>query len=373
MIFEQKHVEALLKLSPYTSPAEEKQALFRDAMYEAFEYHFNNNALFKNFCMNNGFDLTAKPEQLKDYPYMPVNIFKKRNMASVPQDKITGVLNSSATSGIPSSISIDQITSKRQSLVSAKIMSNYLGGERRPFFILDTDPLKSKSFEISARSAASRGFMIFANEMEYFLTDHDGNIKLDIDKFIDYLGKVNENSGEVLLFGFTFILYQNVVLELKKKGITINLPKNSKIAHIGGWKKLESQKVSKEMFLEDVSRVFNIPQDNIFDFYGFTEQMGLVYVSKGHLPKVTPAYAEIIIRDFQTLKPVEDGQKGLIQILTPMPFSYPGVSVLTEDVGRILGRGMDTTGRIGTHFEIIGRAKKAEARGCGDIMSEYVS
>ncbi len=373
MIIEQKYVEELLKLAPYENPQDHKERLFSDAMFEAFDFHFNNNSLFKNFCLNNGFDLSVKPERLEDYPYLPVNIFKKKNLASVPEDRIKGVLNSSATSGIPSSISIDQVTSKRQSLVSAKIMSDYLGGNRRPFFILDTDPLKSKSFEISARSAASRGFMIFANQMEYFLDDNDGNLKLDIDKFVDSLSKVDANSGEVLLFGFTFILYQNVMLELKKKGIKINLPKNSKIAHIGGWKKLESQKVSKEMFLEDVSNVFTIPEENIYDFYGFTEQMGLVYVSKGHLPKVTPAYAEIIIRDFQTLKPVEDGKEGLIQILTPVPFSYPGISVLTEDVGRILGRGMDSTGRIGTHFEIIGRAKKAEARGCGDIMSEYVS
>ena len=55
-----------------------------------------------------------------------------------------------------------------------------------------------------------------------------------------------------------------------------------------------------------------------------------------------------------------------------MPHSYPGISILTEDVGRILGHGQDTSGRLGTQFEIIGRAKKAETRGCGDIMSQYI-
>ena len=62
-----------------------------------------------------------------------------------------------------------------------------------------------------------------------------------------------------------------------------------------------------------------------------------------------------------------------IQMLTPLPHSYPGISVLTEDVGKIVGRGIDKTGRIGTQFEIIGRAKKAETRGCGDIMAQYIS
>ena len=101
--------------------------------------------------------------------------------------------------------------------------------------------------------------------------------------------------------------------------------------------------------------------------------MGLLYVSVGDGPKTVSTYSEIIIRDFQTLDPVEDGKQGLIQILTPLPHSYPGISVLTEDVGRIVGRGIDTKGRAGTQFEMIGRARKAETRGCGDIMAEYIS
>ena len=136
---------------------------------------------------------------------------------------------------------------------------------------------------------------------------------------------------------------------------------------------MESEKVTKEQFVSDVSHVFGVKKENIFDFYGFTEQMGLLYVSVGDGPKTVSTYSEIIIRDFQTLDPVEDGKQGLIQILTPLPHSYPGISVLTEDVGKIVGRGIDKTGRIGTQFEIIGRAKKAETRGCGDIMSEYIS
>jgi phenylacetate-coenzyme A ligase PaaK-like adenylate-forming protein len=373
MSIQENYIENLLSQKPYILGVSEKNDLFRKAMFRAFSFHFENNSLFRNFCENNDFKGDKIPERLEDYPYLPVNIFKKKNLASVPQEQIQGVLNSSATSGVPSSISIDQITSKRQSIVSAKIMSDYLGSHRRPFFILDSDPLKAKSFEISARSAASRGFMIFANQMEYFLDEDNGGLKFNIDKFIESVEKNNTSNEGVLLFGFTFVLYQNVVLELRKKGKRFQLPEGSKIAHIGGWKKLESQKVSKELFLKDVSECFGVPEENIFDFYGFTEQMGLTYVSQGNLPKVMPVYSEIIIRDFQTLKPVEDGSEGLIQILTPIPHSYPGISVLTEDVGRIVGRGHDETGRFGTQFEILGRAKKAEARGCGDIMSEYVS
>ena len=117
-----------------------------------------------------------------------------------------------------------------------------------------------------------------------------------------------------------------------------------------------------------------MPKENIFDFYGFTEQMGLIYASGGNTPKSVSSYSEIIIRDFETFcNLLKMDKKVSSKFLTPLPHSYPGISILTEDVGKIVGRGKDENNRIGTKFEVIGRAKEAETRGCGDIMSEYVS
>ena len=365
-------IDTLLIQQPFELDINEKSRLFSDAIYDAFAHHMENNELFNNYCQNKGFRLERNTVNLADYPYLPVNIFKNKRLTSVPNDKIKAILNSSATTGIPSTIVLDTITSKRQTIASAKVMADYLGDKRRPFLILDGDPFESNMSEISARSAATRGFLILASRQEYFLKKENQNLTLDIKKLKDSIKSYEDTEQEICIFGFTYLLYQHVVKVLKEGGLSLQLPKNSKIAHIGGWKKLESQKVTKEQFLKDISDVFGVEVSNIFDFYGFTEQMGLVYVSIGEKPKTVPVYSEIIIRDFQSLEPVEDGEQGLIQILTPLPHSYPGISVLTEDVGRVTGRGKDQTGRIGTQFEIIGRAKKAEARGCGDIMSELV-
>jgi len=366
-------IELLINQSPFSLGQDQKDKLFSDAIYESFQHHMENNHLFRTYCENKGFSIGNKPQSLDQYPYLPVNIFKNKRLTSVPDEKIKAILSSSATSGIRSSVVLDTVTSKRQMMASAKVMADYLGNKRRPFLILDQDFSTSSSAQISARAAATRGFLILASKSEYFLSESNEQLTLDIEKLKVSL-KAHENTEEgVCIFGFTFILYHHVVKALAEKGMSFKLPKNSKITHIGGWKKLESQKVTKDKFLADVSSVFGVEEDDIFDFYGFTEQMGLVYVSKGSSPKIVPTYSEIIIRDFQTLEPVEDGKEGLIQILTPLPNSYPGISVLTDDVGRIIGRGLDKTQRIGTQFEVIGRAKKAEARGCGDIMAEYVA
>ena len=66
---------------------------------------------------------------------------------------------------------------------------------------------------------------------------------------------------------------------IHKKYSNFNLGSNAALIHIGGWKKLESRKVSKSNFNNLINSFFGIPQQNIFDIFGFTEQMGIIYPS----------------------------------------------------------------------------------------------
>jgi hypothetical protein len=367
-------IEHLLSFEPYELSCEQKKIHFSAAIKEALEHHINTNPFFKSFSESQGFSIGDELTDISNIPYLPVNLFKNRNLMSVPQEQIKATLNSSATSGTPSSVNIDVITSKRQARASAKVMSSFLGNYRRPFLILDEKPGRLASAEMSARSAATLGFLVLASSAEYVLqTTEDKQLHLDIETFKSKLLPFINKGEEICVFGFTFILYHHVIRALKEKNEVFKLPPNSKVVHIGGWKKLESQKVDKKTFLDDIEAVLGVPSQNVIDFYGFTEQMGLVYPNIGLEPKITSAYSEIIIRDFQSLEPVPDGKEGLIQIITPIPHSYPGTSILTEDVGRIISRDKSVNGRNGVHFEVLGRAKEAEVRGCGDIMAEYVN
>ena len=365
-------IDQLISQAPFSLTQEEKAPLFHAAMKEAFTHHISSNPLFERYCSKKSLDLDSFPYDLSELPYIPINIFKSKNLSSVSEENITKTLHSSATSGVPSTILIDPITSKRQTQVSAKVMSEFLGNHRRPFLILDEDPGKTSNNEQTARTAATTGFVIFSNDASYLLTNNNGDLSIDLDQLTILLQEAEISKKEVTILGFTYILYHHVVRILKEKGVSFSLPKNSKVIHIGGWKKLESQKVSKRKFCEDTGTAFGVSYNNIVDFYGFTEQMGLVYGNQGLDPKPLHNYAEIIIRDIQTLQPTEEGKEGFIQILTPIPNSYPGISILTEDIGRIVDIGPNPHGFATKRFEIIGRAEKAEVRGCGDIMSEVV-
>ena len=49
-----------------------------------------------------------------------------------------------------------------------------------------------------------------------------------------------------------------------------------------------------------------------------------------------------------------------------LPKSYPGHSILTEDEGVLLGIDDCSCGRKGKYFEVLGRIKNVEIRGCSD-------
>jgi len=368
-------VDELLRLHPFEYNKKERDELFSSSLREMATYHYENCEKYNRFCENSNFDLYNPDNNLADYPYIPVNIFKNTELISVPKKKLVKTLQSSATtSGIPSKVYLDIETSKRQTIASSTVMKNFLHQNRHTFFILDSNPRLGVTSEMTARIAATRGFMILAKNYDYFMKSKDnGEFYLQIGKFLeackDY-NKINKSSNSKLtIFGFTFIIYEHVVKPLMEANISIKLS-GAKLAHIGGWKKLVDRKVSPAKFKEDVHKTLGILPEDVVDFYGFTEQMGIIYGESSHGFKITPAYSEIIIRDINSLKPVPDGESGFIQTISPIFSSYPGISVLTEDIGKIVGRNDSECGRLGTVFQVIGRAQEAEIRGCGDLMEE---
>lgn len=88
----------------------------------------------------------------------------------------------------------------------------------------------------------------------------------------------------------------------------------------------------------------------------------------GHLH--TSIFSDIIIRNPFDFSECKIGEKGLIQVVSLLPKSYPGHSLLTEDEGLILGEDDCPCGRKGKYFEIIGRIKNAEIRGCSDTYEK---
>ena len=146
------------------------------------------------------------------------------------------------------------------------------------------------------------------------------------------------------------------------------------VLHIGGWKKLEAQKISKSSFNSFVSGMFGLHENCVIDAYGFTEQMGINHLSIASDEKICPSFARVLVRDPITLEVLPHGHEGLLQFISPLPVSYPGISVLTDDLGIVTSEFGQINGLYGTLFRVTGRAKNAEIRGmlCLRILSEQM-
>jgi hypothetical protein len=68
-----------------------------------------------------------------------------------------------------------------------------------------------------------------------------------------------------------------------------------------------------------------------------------------------------------------DGETGVIQVLSLLPGSYPGHSLLSEDMGVIEKVDPRQDGWMGKGLRIFGRVPKAELRGCSDVIGAQAS
>lgn len=366
------YMDELFTLPAY-SDDEKQQRLYLKALQEELTFHYEHNEMYRQFCNRKGFDPRQGIQGLEEIPPVAVSVFKELGMglSSVPQAEIKLRLQSSATSGTPSTIVVDKVTSKRQSKAMVKVVQEAIGRERKPFLVMDIDPRSEFRNLLGARFAAITGYLNFASKAGFFLKARDGVSYFDVDAMQEYVAGIDE-AQPVVVFGFTYILYSNVLKAIQEKGATIPLPKGSKIIHIGGWKKLESEKISKDLFNKQLAGCFGIEPIDVIDIYGFTEQMGLNYPDCPCGCKHVSSYVNVLVRDIVTNKVVPAGEEGKLEFITPIPHSYPGNAVLTDDLGMIVEEPCPY-GRPGKRFRILGRLKKAEVRGCGDVLSNKLT
>jgi hypothetical protein len=375
-------IDELLRQPAYATRPGEHRDLLRAAVREAIAHHYANCPSFARWYRKQGADPDAKIEDLSRVPFLPVSVFKRLPLESVPEQEIVRVLKSSATSSqTPSRVVLDRVTRDRQMRTLAMLLSALMGPSRRPFVVLDVAPAvlppvplaaQAADLELSARVAGLRGYLMMASETHHVLEARAGQLELNADQLKAVLDQLRARSTPVCVIGYTYMLYQHVVAPLARAGWSLPLPPGSMVLHFGGWKRLERQAVDRARLNAEVARVFPMAEPCVRDVYGFTEQLGVIYPDDGRGVRLAPVYAEVIVRDPVTLEPVPDGVTGLLQFITPLPHSYPGIALLLDDMGRIVSRDQGDGGRYGTRFEVLGRARGAEIRGCGDTLPEQI-
>ena len=359
-------MESIKKASTFLNNYEFSRPKFLEVIKELTSYHIDNCAEYKsilNKIFYKNFDVNTI-KSIQDIPYIPVNIFKKYDLKSIDNQNVFKILKSSGTTSQKTSkIFLDKNNVRMQSYALSKIFSDFTGLSRPRIIIIDSPALLKSSSIFSARSAGIRGFTSLCRKPIFAL---DEDMKVNFNLIEEVLTNHNEN---FILYGFTYIIWLHFLKTQFPKKIREILSEKTILIHGGGWKKLKDLKITKNIFKREIKDKLGI--EKVYDYYGMVEQTGSIFMECSHGYLHTNPLCEVISRSQNDLTKIESKNVGLAQVVSCLPISYPGHSLLTDDLIKIHGVDNCKCGRKGTFFEILGRLDISEPRGCSDTYESF--
>ncbi len=351
-------------ISPFSLDKYEKERIFLKEMKELSKYHRHTCLHYRNILDALGVcdDTIDKMGSVSDIPFLPVRIFKELNMKSIPDNEVFKIMHSSGTTGNPSKIYLNKENAILQQKVMLRILADFIGNKRLPMMVIDTPSVITDRKMFSARGATIMG-LDFASRDKTFVVNDD--MTLNVETFSEFMNKYSKE--KFLIFGLTYMVWNSLYRGLEENNLSPDMS-NGYLLTGGGWKKLVNVSVSSEEFKNRGRKICKLK--HFMDHYGMTEQSGCIYVECEYGHMHTSIYSDFIPRRYSDFSVCQIGETGLIQVLSVLPKSYPGHSILTEDEGMVVGIDDCPCGRKGKYIKVIGRVKNAEIRGCSDAYTK---
>ncbi|MFX0042379.1 MAG: hypothetical protein ACFE8L_05670 [Candidatus Hodarchaeota archaeon] len=388
------------------------EIMFNDLRIEV-EATSNDCKLYKHICEEKeyDFDQTIKGSNLDEVPYVNWNYFKESNnrfqdLLRIPYNKLSYWTISSSTSGDPSLVGRDAGDIDVFKSNYRKVFEGYSKMASIKRLILFAPSIEFMN-KMPGSWLGKRGFLFYRDiadiwqnyEINFLLEFKVWKVLLYLithfkfKAFIEINGKlmvkslkeVEQQKTPTLIANSVPLMYQNFVDYYKKNKKGFNMPETFRIQlGGGGWNGIKGRvklehKINKADFMEKMSRLFNIPYDNITDNYGATE---VPIACGGHWSKKYEDFlfhidkddAHIIIRDIDTLERIKKtNEPGIIEVLTPYGVkSYAGVAVMLDDIVEIVDFNKCVEcGREGTVFRITGRMTPEIGKGCSSFTNLF--
>lgn len=357
-------LDKLFTSQQYTLSHSEKTALLVEELNILQQIHLSRCEPYRHILQ--AISGALPTSSLEKFEFLPVRLFKELDLQSVPNHKVVNILTSSGTTSQQvAKIAIDKDTSTLQTRALVSIITSFIGNKRLPMIIIDTKEIIKNRSSLSARGAGLVGMANFGRDHFYVL---DGEMRLDLNGLKDFIAR--HMDYPILIFGFTFMLWQYLIRELLRVGEKLPLNR-AVLIHGGGWKKLQEMAVDNNTFKKTLHDLCGITR--IHNFYGMVEQVGSIYMECecGYLH--APNFADVLIRDYHNWKVLPFNVPGVIETISILPRSYPGHVLLTEDIGIVHGIDSCPCGRKGTWFSVEGRIPHVELRGCSDTHAAELS
>jgi hypothetical protein len=290
-------------------------------------------------------------EQIPSYSrfegdYFPIGSFKHVSLISAPKERAEKVFSSSGTLG--------EHTRSRHYVRSLAVYErSVMAGFERAYgsgkliFLAHLPHYESTGSESSLVYMASvlmRAFGIGGSG--FFLDDHS---------LLEEAVERSVRSGTpILLLGAAFGLLDLI------EAHSWRLPSNAVILETGGMK-THRREISRDLLHESLARGFGVRKSNIGSEYGMCELLSQCYTRSRERPGrvfYPPPWMS-----FEVLDPsdpdrrIGEGREGVLAV-TDLANVHSVSSLQTEDL--VIGRG--------DGFEVIGRLRQADLRGCNFLL-----
>ena len=336
-----------------------------------FAYQFRRNAPYGKFCR-----LEKKiPGQVrcwKEIPALPALAFKELVLTTFPFQKRVRVFRSSGTTGGASATK----ASADASLRSAHFFDTLRLYERSiipPFrkYLLPDRVSLSYYFLISfAQEDAHSSLSYMMQVVDRRLAEDRGKFYVNngVPQFKKLATDLAREKKKVFLLTTAFALKGFFDFLIEKK-IKLCLAAGSRLMETGGFKG-RTLEISKKELYAQCKKYLGIPGSHCVSEYGMTELSSQIYdttlldFSQGKKRKPVkkgPAWFKTLVIDPRTGR---EARKGSIGFLRHVDLANRGsvIAVQTEDMGRASGDG----------FQLLGRSKGSEPRGCSLRYEEFI-
>ncbi len=304
-----------------------------------FRFQFENNTPYRRFCEMEG----MTPDKLtswKDVPAMPAAAFKELTLTTFPRIKKKKVFKTSGT------------TSEKRGAHYFETLELYEASILPPFekHVLRTDAYVFYILMPSAREApdSSLSFMLKIVNRHFGRGKGRFYIQRGRPQFESLARDLGKERKKALLLATAFAL-KGFLDHLEEKNLHLRLQPGSRLMETGGFKGRAREVSKAELYRLCRERL------GIRDFvseYGMTE-LSSQYYSRNGGPFMAPAWMRAVVMDPQTGKECRSGRLGLLKHVD-LANTGSVMAVQTEDLGRMKGKG----------FEVVGRSRGSEARGC---------
>ncbi len=341
---------------------------FNDFALELFSLQFAQNAAYRQICEGR----RRTPLIVRHWtqvPCVPTSAFKELELTSIASEERTAVFHSSGTTEQNPSRNFHNCESLE--LYEASLWAGFdrnilrnskFQGENVKLISLTPPPEDAPHSSLVHMFETVRQKLGAPQTAFVGRLDDDGSWALDFDAALEALA---DNAAPRLVLGAAFSFVQLLDF-LDENKLRLQLPQHSRVMETGGYKN-RSRSLPKAELHARITEFLGVPPDDILCEYGMSELSSQAYDSvtenSRHSTHVTrhfhfPPWARAQIISPETGREVAGGEAGLIRIVD-LANVFSVSAIQTGDLGIRRDEG----------FELIGRAKLSEPRGCSLMVA----